>query len=337
MKLRKTLLWTAVGLVVSAGIVLLLWHTYCGVKYAGEETRVYVPAGATEEAVGDSLRTALGAFGDKVYRLWKLQGGRPDVGHGSYLVQPGDKAVKVARNVVTGRETPLRVTFNNLRTFGELSRLLAIKLEADSAAFGTCADTLFAAQGYARAEFAAAVLPDTYEYYWTASPERVFLVMTQARERFWDTARVAKARTLGLNPVEVATIASIVEEETAKPDERPIVARLYLNRLKKGMSLQADPTVKFAIGDFSLRRITAAHLVVESPYNTYAHPGLPPGPIRIVERASIDAVLNAPEHSYLYMCAKPDFSGYHDFAETYERHRINAARYHRALNQRGIE
>ena len=135
----------------------------------------------------------------------------------------------------------------------------------------------------------------------------------------------------------MATIASIVEEETNKADERPKVARLYMNRLAKGMALQADPTVKFAIGDFSIRRLTGKHLAVQSPYNTYKVNGLPPGPIRMPEAATLDAVLNAPEHNYIYMCAKSDFSGYHDFAENYDRHRINSARYHRALDRKGIK
>lgn len=156
------------------------------------------------------------------------------------------------------------------------------------------------------------------------------------RSKFWNEERKAKAKALGLSPEEVHTIASIVEEETNKRDEQPKVARLYINRLEKGMELQSDPTLKFASGNFAARRITGPLLKTESPYNTYRNKGLPPGPIRIAEAATLDAVLSAPKHNYLYMCAKADFSGYHEFATDYARHRINAARYHRALDARGI-
>lgn len=336
MKIKKLLIWTAVAIALLLGALYGVYSIYVGEEYRGDETRIYIPAGSDSAAVRDTLDAALGRFGAKVYYLWDLNGAKTAAAHGSYVVSPGQNALEVARRLSTGRQTPMRFTFNNLRTFGELSAMLGARLEADSAAFAGCADTLFLAQGFAPAEFAAAVMPDTYEYYWTSAPERVFGSMTRAREAFWDSTRVAKAAALGLTPAQVATVASIVEEETAKADERPQVARLYLNRLERNMLLQADPTVKFALGDFSLRRITAEHLAVQSPYNTYVNPGLPPGPIRIVERASIDAVLDAPAHDYLYMCAKPDFSGYHDFAVNYDRHRINAARYHRALSRRGL-
>ena len=155
-------------------------------------------------------------------------------------------------------------------------------------------------------------------------------------KRFWTDERRAKARKLGLTPVGVATLASIVEEETAKADERPRVARLYLNRLNKGIKLQADPTVKFAIGDFAIRRISGRMLKTPSPYNTYIVVGLPPGPIRLVETATIDGVLDAPQHPYIYMCAKEDFSGYHNFATDYKSHIANARRYQAELNKRNI-
>ncbi len=336
MRTKKILIWTAVTTVLLAGAIFGVWHIYMAAEYDGTPARVCIPSGATGDAIGDSLRSALGSFGVKVERLWRLHNGDPERARGSYLVNPGDKAISIARRLASGRQTPVRFTFNNLRTFGQLEALMDRRLEADSAAFGACADSLLTSLGLTRAEFAAAVLPDTYEFYWTASPRRVLQTLVDTRNAFWDSTRTALAAELGLTPVQVATVASIVEEETNMADERPLVARLYLNRLQRNMLLQADPTVKYALGDFGLQRIRASHLGVQSPYNTYLHHGLPPGPIRIVERSSIDAVLNAPEHNYLYMCAKPDFSGYHDFASTYDRHRINSARYHRALNARGI-
>lgn len=335
MNFKKILTWTAVTAVIAAGACYGVWHIYMHASYSGATASIDIPAGATKEAVCDSLER-LGGFGRKVYRLWALQNGSPERAHGHYSVAEGDRAINVARRLATGRQSPIRVTFNNLRTFGQLESLLGRRFEADSTSFAACADTLLGSRGYDRAGFASAVLPDTYEFYWTASPERVLTVLADHRDSFWNAGRRAKAQALGLTPQQVATVASIVEEETNKADERGAVARLYLNRLSRNMMLQADPTVKFACGDFGLQRITARELAVESPYNTYTHQGLPPGPIRIVEGATIDAVLDAPEHNYLYMCAKPDFSGYHDFATTYDRHRINAARYHRALAARGL-
>jgi len=156
-------------------------------------------------------------------------------------------------------------------------------------------------------------------------------------EKFWTDERKAQATSQGITPDQAVTLASIVEEETSKADERGKVARLYLNRLQHGMRLQADPTVKFALGDFSIRRLSVAMTQVQSPYNTYRVNGLPPGPIRLPEKATVDAVLTAPQHDYIYMCAKEDFSGYHNFATDYTTHMANARRYQAALNARGIK
>jgi UPF0755 protein len=161
--------------------------------------------------------------------------------------------------------------------------------------------------------------------------------MKKEHDKFWDKSRQAKATALGLNPNEVCTLASIIDEETSNNPEKPMIARMYLNRLKKGMPLQADPTVKFALKDFALKRIYHNMLNTDSPYNTYKNTGLPPGPIKVASVAGIDAVLNAPSHNYLYMCAKEDFSGTHNFASSYSEHLRNAAKYSKALNERGIK
>lgn len=336
LNIKKILIWTAAVAVAAGAVLYWAYKTWLDVDYQGPEVRLYIPRDAGPDDVRDSLTMVLGGFGDAVYKIWSARKGSPGVAFGSYVISPGEKALAVSRRLLTGRQTPMRFTFNNMRTFDELVGKLGSKFAADSAAFAACADTFFVSRGFAPEQMAAAVIPDTYEFYWTADPGRVFRTLNNARTAYWDSTRTARAGALGLTPADVATIASIVEEETAKADERPTVARLYINRLQRNMPLQADPTVKFAIGDFSLRRITTEHLAVESPYNTYLNPGLPPGPIRIPERSTLEAVLNAPEHDYLYMCAKSDFSGYHDFATTYDRHRINAARYHRALSARGI-
>ena len=161
--------------------------------------------------------------------------------------------------------------------------------------------------------------------------------MVKEHNAFWTAERKQKADAMGMSLVEVATLASIIDEETANNGEKPMIAGMYLNRLKTNMPLQADPTIKFALKDFALRRIYHKQLKVESPYNTYVNTGLPPGPIKVASVAGIDAVLNHVEHNYLYMCAKEDFSGTHNFARTYTEHLANAARYTKALNERGIK
>lgn len=318
--------------------LLAVWR-YATMPFDGDEpVRVNIPAGSDEPCVRAILEGRLGAsFGGRVATLWKRQGGNAERAHGSYVVEPGAEAIRVSRQLLSGRQTPVRLTYNNIRTFEQLASRVGDVLELDSASFAAACDSLLPVAGFAgKEQYAAAFLPDTYEFYWTTDPGAVVAKLLDHRNKFWNDDRRGKAEELGLSPVDVATLASIVEEETNKADERPKVARLYMNRLDRNMPLQADPTVKFAVGDFSLRRLTGKHLSIESPYNTYKINGLPPGPIRMAEASTIDAVLNAPEHKYLYMCAKSDFSGYHDFAETYDRHRINAARYHIALNRRGV-
>lgn len=319
-------------------VALCAVRYYAFAGYGNDDVRVEIPAGTSDAAVEGIFTSAMGrSYGSKVYNLWRLQGGTASGSHGSYLVKKGQRAVNVARSIAKGRQTPVRLTFNNLRTVADFAGRVSRVMEADSLQILEALAQVMGGKGLTEAEYAAGLLPDTYEFYWTASPTAIIERLAEHRNKFWTEERRAKAAALGLTPEQVHTLASIVEEETTSADERPVIARLYLNRLSKGMMLQACPTVKFALGRFDLRRITGEHMRVQSPYNTYTVSGLPPGPIRIAEGATIDAVLNAPEHNYLYMCASSDFSGRHDYAETYDRHRINAARYHAALDRRGIK
>lgn len=328
-------------LTIGALIALLILVGYWLVPlrhYEGDETRIYIPKGATTDAIKDSLTSALGQeFGGEVYSMWKMLGGEESNAHGAYVVKRGDWSLRVARKVQCGRQTPVRVHISAQRLMSGVYSRLAAKLEADSASIAQAIDSVAREYGFKDERWLpAAILPDTYEFYWTASPAKVATTLIGVRNDFWNDKRRAQAKAMGLSPVEVATVASIVEEESANRDEYPMIARLYLNRLGKGMKLQADPTVKYAVGDFSIRRITGKHLSVESPYNTYKYEGLPPGPIRMTERSTIDAVLTAPQHNYLYMCAKEDFSGRHNFAATFAEHQSNARRYQQELNRRGI-
>ncbi len=257
---------------------------------------------------------------------------------GRYALQAGDSMWALFRRLRNGVQTPLRLTLPSVRTLDRLAGHLAHRLMLDSAQVATAfADSTFCrAYGYDTATLAALFIPNTYEVYWNLSLDKFMARMQQEHARFWNDERRRRADAIGLTPVEVATLASIIDEETAVNAEKPMVAGMYLNRLRIGMPLQADPTVKFALRDFRLRRIYHAHLEVPSPYNTYLHKGLPPGPIRIASLAGLEAVLHAVEHNYLYMCAKEDFSGTHNFAANYSQHLANARRYARALNRRGI-
>jgi len=247
----------------------------------------------------------------RVKRLLSFYKFDPNVRVGAYRLHAGMTARQMALKLSRGSQSPIRVAL----------------LYNDS----VCADL-----GFTKATLPALFLPDTYEFYWTVTPESFLQKMKREYRIYWEGKREQQAKRWGLTPVEVATLASIVEEETNKRDEMGKVAGLYMNRLRKGMPLQADPTVKFAHGDFSLKRILNVHLTIESPYNTYRVTGLPPGPIRIPSKQVIDAVLTHIPNGYFYMCAKEDFSGYHNFAVTLAEHQRNAIRYQQALNRLGI-
>lgn len=324
----------AAVVIVAAGVWLAgqLWVTH-----SGNSVWVRIPGGASVAAVGDSLRSQLGPEeGERVARIWNTLGGNPSVAHGAYRVETGQTAWTTARNILRGRQTPVKVRWHNVRTIDQMAETVADDMEFSDRDFLAACEQVLGPEGFDDATYAAAFLPDTYEFYWSARPEEVVEKLYGYHLKFWTDERKARARELGLTPVGVATIASIVEEETAKADERSKVARLYINRLQKGMPLQADPTVKFAIGDFGIRRITHEMLRTPSPYNTYLNDGLPPGPIRIAAKTTLEAVLDAPGHDYLYMCAKDDFSGYHNFASDYATHLANARRYQAELDRRSI-
>lgn len=277
------------------------------------------------------LRSALGFGALTTVMPYRVRTGR-------YAVNPHDNLLQVYRRLYRGQQSPINLTLPSVRTMDRLAAVLGGKLMLDSATWArSFADSAFCASwGYTTANLPCLFVPNTYQVYWNVTVEDFMKRMQQEHDVFWNESRRAQAEAAGLTPNEVATLASIVDEETAANREKPMVAGMYLNRLAKDMPLQADPTVKFALHDFSLRRIYHGHLLTPSPYNTYLNTGLPPGPIRIASIAGIDAVLQHAKHEFLYMCAKEDFSGTHNFARTYAEHLANAARYSAALNQRGI-
>ena len=303
-------------------------------------TMVYVYPNMSQEALTDTLKTRLGDdFGERVIKVMNLRDVNVNKCVGAYYIPEGVSPYDAAKIIQFRQQTGIKVVFNNVRTMEQLAERISQRLlmsEDELYAYITDKDVC-AKYGKTLETMPSIFFPDSYEFYWTVTPEKLVDRMYSYYNDFWTEERKAKAKAMKLSPDDVATIASIVEEETAKRDERGKVARLYINRLNKGMLLQADPTVKFAIGDFSIRRIWGYMLKTESPYNTYLNKGLPPGPIRVPLKATLDAVLNAPQHNYIYMCAKEDFSGYHNFAVSYSEHLANARRYQRELNKRKIK
>lgn len=261
----------------------------------------------------------------------------PRSGYYRFPAEIGNK--HLIRRLQLGNETPINLSFTHaVRTPEQLAGLMGKKLLLDSADVqARLKDRVYLSQYGMTPETAVCLfIPNTYEVYWTLTADQLFARMYKEYQRFWNEERLAKAKQLGLSPVEVATLASIVASETNKQAEYPLIASLYLNRLRKGIALQACPTVIFAVGDFSMRRVLKRHLKIDSPYNTYTHRGLPPGPIRLARPDVIDAVLNAPKTDYLYMCANPDFSGTHVFSSSYAHHSAVARQYQRELNERRV-
>ncbi|WP_274950239.1 endolytic transglycosylase MltG [Bacteroides cutis] len=257
---------------------------------------------------------------------------------GRYVVRPGENVYHVFSRFYRGYQEPMNLTIGSVRTLDKLARNIGKQLMIDSVEISRAMnDSVFQHKiGYNKETMACLFIPETYQVYWNMSVNDFFERMQKEHQKFWNSERLKKAEDISMTPEEVCTLASIVEEETNNNSEKPMVAGLYINRLHSGMPLQADPTIKFALQDFSLRRITNSHLSINSPYNTYRNPGLPPGPIRIPSPIGIDAVLNYAKHDYIYMCAKEDFSGTHNFASNYVEHMRNARKYWKALNERKI-
>ncbi|MDX9724909.1 MAG: endolytic transglycosylase MltG [Bacteroidales bacterium] len=305
----------------------------------GERAEIYIPEGASYQQAMDSVRAKLRIRNPAVLEWFSERKGYTGlVRPGRYVVDKPlgyNELINILRG---GRQSPVRVTFSNVRTIYELAGRIGGKIEADSASivhFFSDPDN-YSGDGFTSETIISVFIPDTYEFYWNTDPPRLYNRMLREYRKFWNDERMQKSSLLNLTPAEVSTLASIVDHEALKADEKPRIAGVYVNRLKRGMPLQADPTIKFAVNDFTLNRVLNRHLEVDSPYNTYRNPGLPPGPISCPSIEGIDAVLNAEEHDYLYFAAKADFSGYHNFSRTLSEHNRYANEYRQELNRRKI-
>lgn len=317
---KKTLLISLAALLVILALLVIIIPLTASTSNS-EPRRIFLPEGTTHEALVDTLQ-ANGILNEGLNTtVFNFQFSilKSKVRPGSYVVEPHVKVLTLVRHLRNGMQTPLRLTIGKFRTPQQLNNYLNQKLMHND--FNIPLDSFHF------------VRPDTYEFYWTVTPEQFMQRMEKEYDLFWSSRNTQSQYSL--NRLEIIILASIVEEETNNNGEKPLIASVYLNRLRRGMPLQADPTVKYAVGDFTLRRILNKHLATESPFNTYLHAGLPPAPICLPSKASIDAVLQAPETGYLYFCASEQLDGTHRFATTLDEHNRNAKRYHRAISALG--
>lgn len=328
-------------LAIIAVIVLLVYYFFfSSVLSTAESQYVFIDDDDNIDSVYTKLEPVTSGHAMIGFRtLVALSSYSDNIRSGRYEIEKGDGALTVFRKMKNGLQASVNLTIPTVRTVDRLAGAIAKKLMIDSVAlYKALTDTATCAKyGYTPETIVCMFIPNTYEVYWNTSLEKFLNKMDNESKKFWDFEKTQKAKAMNLSKEEVMTLASIVDEETANDGEKPMIAGMYYNRLKAGMPLQADPTIKFALKDFDIRRIYHNMLNVKSPYNTYKNTGLPPGPIRVPSVAGINAVLDHVHHNYLYMCAKEDFSGTHNFASTYQEHLQNAAKYSEALNKRGIK
>ncbi len=339
-KNRKKLIW-GLSLLIFAGLMMsyIYYQKIFSPNVAKDKAYLYIHSNAVFDDVMQSLKMD-SLLIDPASFEWLAQkkAYSENIKAGKYLLKSGMSNNQLINMLRSGNQEAVNLVFNNIRTNEQLAGKIGKQIEADSLILIDFFNNsqLLAKYNISPEDLRILFIPNTYKLWWNTSAEKLMDRIKEEYEKFWTEERDAKAYTAGLSRKEVAIIASIVEEETNKKDERPTVASVYINRLRKNMLLQADPTVKYAVGDFSLKRILNKHLEYDSPYNTYKYQGLPPGPICIPSISSIDAVLANKSTDYLYFCAKEDFSGYHNFAKNINEHLANARRYQKALNQRKI-
>lgn len=332
---------------VAAVIALGYLYGFSSLSKSSKTQYVYIDADDNIDSVYNKVRPLSKTFPFQAFKTLTHHSGY--AGHirtGRYAIRPGVGAFATWRHMKNGLQEPVNLTIPSVRTLDRLATEVGKRLMLDSTALRKALhdEQVCEKYGYDTATIACMFIPNTYDIYWNVSLDKFMDRMKKESGKFWNFERTQKAKAMKLTPEEVITLASIVDEETANDAEKPMIAGMYYNRLMlrnaeypSGMPLQADPTIKYAWQRFDLKRIYNNLLSIQSPYNTYKNVGLPPGPIRIPSVAGIEAVLNHVHHDYLYMCAKEDFSGTHNFAVTYQEHLQNAAKYSKALNERGIK
>jgi UPF0755 protein len=341
MKNKKILYFlTGAGILVLI-IVIIIYRNLFGISIVPDKNNqiIYIPTGSSYDQVLDSLESNLTIKNLKVLRWVAKKKNYPDlIKPGRYVINKDLSYNGLINLFRSGRQSPVKITLNNVRTLNQIAGKIAKQIEADSSQIMTFLsdDSNYSTDGFKKENIIALFIPNTYEFYWNTDAKGLYIRMLKEYRLFWNDQRLAKAKEEGLDAKEVTILASIIDDEVAKPDEKPRIAGVYLNRLKRGIPLQSCPTIKFALNDFSITRVLKKYLLVDSPYNTYEHNGFPPGPIGCASVEGIDAVLNAEKHDYLYFAAKSDFSGYHNFSRTLSEHNRYALLYQKELDKRKI-
>jgi UPF0755 protein len=332
--MKKVLGILFIGALAIAGFVA--YNVFGGNVTAPADKYFYIKTGATYEEVIANLKSQgivkAGFFFDRLVAQAKY---KSNVKPGRYEIKDNSSIYSLIKMLKSGNQSPVKLVINKLRLPEDLAGKISKNFEVDSLeviSFLKNKDTL-ATYKLDSNTVMSAIIPNTYELNWNSNFKKIFSKLKTEQEKFWNEERVAKAKAKNMTPTQVYTMASIVEEETNKAEDKPLVASVYTNRIATGQKLQADPTVKFAMKDFGLKRILLKHLTYQSPYNTYVVAGLPPGPICTPSSKTIDAVLDAPKTNYMFFVAKPDFKGYSNFAVTYAEHQVFAKQYQNALDE----
>ena len=332
---------TLVGLIFG-GILLKTYYEKIyrpATNFEDEQLELFIPTGSSYEQVVELLLNE-GIIADQDDFDWLAEKKKypSKVKPGHYVIPKGLSNNDLVNMLRSGNQTPVKLVLQSVRLPQDLAGKASRYIEADSLSILTALlnEDRASSLGFNKESFRSMFIPNTYEFWWNTDVDGFIRKMAEEYKKFWNTRRIEALKSTGLSQSEVTTLASIVKAECMKTDEAPTIAGVYLNRLQRGIPLQADPTLVYAHGDFSINRVLDVHKEIKSPYNTYQNPGLPPGPINYPEAVYIDAVLNAEKHNYLYFCAKSDFSGYHAFAKTYDQHLVNARAYQKELNKRKI-
>ena len=341
-KRRRIVIWLFILLLITGSGSFYAYLLFLAPNiYISDNKNAYleIPTGSSFEDVKAILYSKDLIIQRRNFELVaKLKKYDQNVKPGRYLLSDYMNNIKIVNKLRSGNQDPVKVTFNSVRFADQLASNVSKQIEADSLSLITLmTDSLFLDSiGVTPLSLFTTMIPNTYEFYWNTSARSFMRRMKTESDKFWNKDRIRKMNELGLTKQQVITLASIVEKETNMNDEKARVAGVYVNRLKKGWLLEADPTLVFAHGNFEIKRVLNVLKEIDSPYNTYKYAGLPPGPICLPSISSIDAALNPEPHNYMFFCAKEDFSGYHSFAVTLEQHNLNAFRYQQALNQRKI-